>query len=929
MRLNHVAKWDGSSWSALAGPSETGLTNTAYALAIFDDGSGEALYVGGGFGTAGGVTVYGIAKWDGTEWSALTGSSGTGVSNTVYSLAVHDDGSGEALYAGGNLTSAGGVTVNQVAKWDGTEWSPLTGPEETGVDTTVYSLAVYSDGSGEALYAGGHFHTAGGVTVNHVAKWDGTEWSALSGPSGTGTDDYPFELAVYDDGSGEALYAGGNFTSAGGVTVNHIAKWDGTEWSALSGPSASGTNQAVIALTVHDDGSGEALYAGGGFVFAGGVMANQVAKWDGTTWSALTGPSDTGVDGTVRSLAAFDDGGGEALFAGGVFENAGGVPSSRIARWSCCVDTEDPTGPSSLASSSHSTSVWSSEAEITVAWRGARDRGCAGLAGYSFLFDTSTGTLPDSTVDLLQGSDPHGTTSDSLADGQNHYFHLRTCDVTENCTNALDVGPYWIDATAPGAPSGLASSSHAMGTPSSDTTIDISWTAATDNLSGVVGYDHAFTSSTGWVCTESVDTAGTTASSVSLADGGWYAHVCGVDAAGNWGPVVSSGPYLIDTVAPSVMAVGSVADTGDGMLQEGESTFTCITQLSLLFSEGMNNPAGSIQPDDVTNAANYLLYRPGVDGTFDTTACPAIDAADEPLTVDLVDYDAPSQTSYLWVNGGVSLPRGRYRLRACGGTSLVDEQGTPLDGNGDGTEGDDFVLGFSVIGTNLLLNPNFDSGLSEWTVDPIHAAEISFGVADADEAPTSGSLVVTDSSGPGTAFLVAQCVDLPALTRYMSGASARVTSGSIEAPIVEVLVEFYAESGCEGEVLAGQDPVPSVLVGDTGDLWQPLDRGFVTAPADTSSAVVWLSVDAASASGFAATIDSAFLIEGVLFTDGFESGDTSAWSGTVPPQLAVLTGGEVWVNSFTAGSRPEHATTIGGTGSGFVAASRSPQICQE
>ncbi len=59
-------------------------------------------------------------------------------------------------------------------------------------------------------------------------------------------------LTVFDDGSGGGpeLYAGGNFTSAGGVTANRIAKWNGKSWSALG----SGTNGFGDALTLHDNG---------------------------------------------------------------------------------------------------------------------------------------------------------------------------------------------------------------------------------------------------------------------------------------------------------------------------------------------------------------------------------------------------------------------------------------------------------------------------------------------------------------------------------------------------------------------------------------------------------------------------------------------------------------------------------------------------
>ena len=81
----------------------------------------------------------------------------------------------------------------------------------------MYALAV----SGTDIYAGGDFVTAGGVSVSRIAKWDGTSWSALgTGISGGNV----LALAV----SGTDVYAGGQFSTAGGVNVNRIAKWNGT-----------------------------------------------------------------------------------------------------------------------------------------------------------------------------------------------------------------------------------------------------------------------------------------------------------------------------------------------------------------------------------------------------------------------------------------------------------------------------------------------------------------------------------------------------------------------------------------------------------------------------------------------------------------------------------------------------------------------------
>ena len=344
-----IARWDGGAWSALSGPFATGLAGfyadtRAYALAVYDDGSGLALYAGGFFLAAGGVESRYIARWDGSAWSGLSGPSGTGMGGAepvVYALAVYDDGSGPALYAGGEFSTAGGVTVSNIARWDGSAWSALTGPSGTGVDDAVYALAVFDDGTGAALYAGGGFETAGGVTLNHIARWDGSAWSDLSGPSGTGADGAVGALTVYDDGTGAALYAGGGFETAGGVTVNSIARWDGAGWSPLSGPAGTGVGGGpwhdVLHLAAFDDGTGPALYAGGEFVTAGGVTVNNIARWDGSAWSALSGPSDTGTGAWVTALAAFDHGIGPTLYAGGGFSTAGGLPSGDIAAWRCPV----------------------------------------------------------------------------------------------------------------------------------------------------------------------------------------------------------------------------------------------------------------------------------------------------------------------------------------------------------------------------------------------------------------------------------------------------------------------------------------------------------------------------------------------------------------------------------------------------------------
>jgi hypothetical protein len=147
-------------------------------------------------------------------------------------------------------------------------------------------------------------------------------------------------LTVFDDGNGPSLFAAGSFMTAGGNEARNIAKWDGSTWSALG----SGTDNSVFALTAFDDGCGPALYAGGMFGTAGGLAVRDIAKWDGSSWSALGG----GVTGTpsyshVHALTVFDDGDGQALVVGGNFLSAPDSGDSYLARWSCTPDTTPPT----------------------------------------------------------------------------------------------------------------------------------------------------------------------------------------------------------------------------------------------------------------------------------------------------------------------------------------------------------------------------------------------------------------------------------------------------------------------------------------------------------------------------------------------------------------------------------------------------------
>jgi hypothetical protein len=334
---NRIARWNGTAWAPLG----AGMDYQVEALAVLPNGD---LVAGGLFRTAGGTPANCIARWDGATWSPL----GTGMGNSrpfsdpaVLALAVLPNGD---VLAAGDFDSAGGVPANGIARWNGSSWSALGSGFANTIspsDVKVHTLLPLPNGD---VVAGGAFNVAGGIPATRIARWDGANWSAL----GSGMNATVFALAVRTDG---VLVAGGNFTTAGGVSANCVARWDGTSWSALGagltvGAGPNGFTPSVAALTILPNGD---LVAAGFFRNAGGAAADWIARWDDASWSAV----DAGINGPVQrdgvmALAQAPNG---DLLAGGYFSTAGGLLSANFARLTTpCPATAAPYGTAGAGS---------------------------------------------------------------------------------------------------------------------------------------------------------------------------------------------------------------------------------------------------------------------------------------------------------------------------------------------------------------------------------------------------------------------------------------------------------------------------------------------------------------------------------------------------------------------------------------------------
>ncbi|MBU0607038.1 MAG: hypothetical protein KKI08_04090, partial [Armatimonadetes bacterium] len=294
--------------------------------------SGDYIYVGGAFEKVGGFTVNSIVRWSlsAKRWEPL-GSGVTSPLGPGYGYVEAIQVIGDDVYVGGRFTAAGGIATNHVARWNATTktWSAVPGLSASG---GIHAFVA----QGTTLYAGG-FHLTGTPPVTStsvVAALDTQSqvWTPMQGTthqlgSCDGSTAYVSSLAVY----GGVLHAAG-WICWPDPRIRGIARWVGNDWHPLNAcPSGyvSGTT-GIDVMRVH----GGALYVGGYFNTAYDcatqVAAKNIARWDGSAFSAVGGGVD-GVNASVGDLLSL----GTDLYVAGDFTSAGGAPinGNGLARW--------------------------------------------------------------------------------------------------------------------------------------------------------------------------------------------------------------------------------------------------------------------------------------------------------------------------------------------------------------------------------------------------------------------------------------------------------------------------------------------------------------------------------------------------------------------------------------------------------------------
>jgi hypothetical protein len=217
------------------------LDGHVYALNSQNPG---VLYAGGDFTTAGGnPKAKRIARWNGSTWSALGNTPLT--NGAVFAIAYKNG----KVYAGGTFLNAGGHSdADFLAVWDGTSWAPFC--NSTNSDPTFGGSVDALQIIGNTLYVGGSYQDGAGIdAADYLLACDLTTGAS----SATVDNDGDFEGAVYAlaaDSNG-TLYAGGQFINLDQIeAADHVAAFDGTSWHAMgTGPDNHAVDDYVRGLT--------------------------------------------------------------------------------------------------------------------------------------------------------------------------------------------------------------------------------------------------------------------------------------------------------------------------------------------------------------------------------------------------------------------------------------------------------------------------------------------------------------------------------------------------------------------------------------------------------------------------------------------------------------------------------------------------------
>ena len=324
---DYIATWNGSAWGALGSPVLTTATTSSVSAIAYHAGK---VYVGGTFTNAGGnPDADFLAVWDGVSWAPFCNdATPPAFGGNVLDLQII----GSTLWVGGTFQNGAHIASADYLLGCDLNTGVSTSPFNADGDGTGAMYALTADNNGNLYGAGTFINLDGIAAADYVAYRDpGGGWNAMGagpGPALGAVTGITRSLAA----NGTDVYVGSDALDISAIPqADHVAKWNGTAWSAV-GSNTAGTNGWLPTSTTIDAITtfGPRVFVIGSFQNANGdPLADNVASFDGSAWHPVgsNGAGDGPLNASGRALATFD----QRLYAGGSFTSAGGDTQASFA----------------------------------------------------------------------------------------------------------------------------------------------------------------------------------------------------------------------------------------------------------------------------------------------------------------------------------------------------------------------------------------------------------------------------------------------------------------------------------------------------------------------------------------------------------------------------------------------------------------------
>ncbi|MCX5689741.1 MAG: hypothetical protein NTV94_08160, partial [Planctomycetota bacterium] len=279
--------------------------------AILEADNDELLLAGSFTASATNQSVQYVGLFDGTSMRSMPGPGigSNGLPYPVLALTAGKEAGATTYYAATTNSSA------LIYRWNGLSWNEVT----TLRNSNVFGMGHFDmgDGSGASLYAAGSISITGTSSFVPVGRATATGFAALGTELRTG---FGYDIDAFDLGNGKAIYACGQLGisppgSPTAITFWPVAVLDNGQWKSV-GNNLTGTARS---MAVWDDGSGPALYAAGDLEVGGVSSGSGFARFNGQAWELVDGS----FNGTVHALA-IDPQNDRVLHAAGDFSRVGG-----------------------------------------------------------------------------------------------------------------------------------------------------------------------------------------------------------------------------------------------------------------------------------------------------------------------------------------------------------------------------------------------------------------------------------------------------------------------------------------------------------------------------------------------------------------------------------------------------------------------------